>query len=220
MKYPSAKQTPNVSSRLCGRNDNGHGYSMCPLTQNYYHMKTRLAFLVVIVGLVTSTITKAQSDQPMIGQTATSFKLPGLDGKTYSLEQFRGQYVVIHFAATWCPFCNAEAPHLEQLFKDYKQKGVQVFIVDVKEGRELVTKLQQKFNFSFPILLDEDGAVSARYAPEGVQPDLARDEVPLASNLIIDKEGNIQFYSLLNTTAFDAKLLKVKQKLDALLATP
>jgi len=39
----------------------------------------------------------------------------------------------------------------------------------------------------------------------------------LASNLIVDKEGHIRFYSLLNTTTFDAKLIKVKQKLDELL---
>ena len=183
-------------------------------------MKTILKFIIPFAVYFPSIVLNAQSEQPMIGQTAPSFKLPGLDGSTYSLEQFRGKYVVIHFAATWCPFCNAEAPHLEQLYKDYRQKGVQVFIIDVKEGKELVTKLFQKFNFSFPVLLDEDGMVSTKYAPEGVQPDLVRDEVPLASNLIIDKEGKISFYSLLNTTTFDAKLTKVKQKLDELLTAP
>jgi peroxiredoxin len=182
-------------------------------------MKTIFRFLILVVVFFSSTVLIAQSEQPMIGQAAPSFNLPGLDGKTYSLEQFRGQYIVIHLAATWCPFCNAEAPHLEQLYKDYKQKGVQVFIIDVKESKDLVSKSAQKFNFSFPVLLDENGAVSTKYAPEGVQPDLARDEVPLASNLIVDKEGNIRFYSLLNTSTFDAKLTKVKQRLDELLST-
>lgn len=183
-------------------------------------METILRFIILIVAFFASVILNAQSEQPMIGQDAPSFNLPGLDGKTYSLEQFQGKYVVIHFAATWCPFCNAEAPNLEQLYKDYHQKGVQVFIIDVNESKELVTKLFQKFNFSFPVLLDEDGVVSTKYAPEGVQPDLARHEVPLASNLIIDRAGNIRFYSLLNTTSFDAKLTKVKQKLDELLNAP
>lgn len=183
-------------------------------------MKSILRFIALFVVFFPLTVLKAQTEQPMIGQTAPSFKLLGLDGKTYSLEQLRGKYVVIHFAATWCPFCNAEAPHLEELYKTYKEKDVEVFMIDVKESKELVSKSTQKFSFSFPVLLDEDGKVSARYAPEGVQPDLARDEVPLASNLIIDKEGKIRFYSLLNTTSFDAKLTKVKQKLDELLITP
>ena len=76
-------------------------------------MKTILKFIIPFAVLVSSTVLNAQNEQPMIGQTAPSFKLQGLDGKTYSLEQFRGKYVVIHFAATWCPFCNAEASQVE-----------------------------------------------------------------------------------------------------------
>lgn len=150
----------------------------------------------------------------MIGETAPSFTLPGIDEKTYALKDMRGKFVVIHFAATWCPFCNAEAPYLEQLYKDYRDKNVQVFIIDVKEDADLVRKSFNRFNFTFPVLLDRDGKVSASYAPEGVLPDLARDEVPLASNLIIDPQGNIIFYSLLNSANFDARLVKLKEKLD------
>jgi peroxiredoxin len=159
----------------------------------------------------------AQDQQPMIGQPAPLFELKDIDGKTYSLEQLKGKYVVIHFAATWCPFCNAEAPFLQELYESYRNKNVQVFIVDVKEDNGLVKKSLERFHFSFPVLLDTNGAVSAKYAPEGVQPALARDEVPIASNLVIDKEGKIRFYSLLNTVSFDAKLTKLKQKLDELL---
>jgi peroxiredoxin len=183
-------------------------------------MKKSIQLIVCVALLFLLKPLHAQTMQPMIGQAAPPFKLTAMDGKSYSLEQFRGQYVVIHFATTWCPFCNAEAPHLEQLFKDYREKGVQVFIIDVKENKELVARLFSKFNFSFPVLLDETGAISTRYAPADVLPDLARDEVPLASNLIIDKNGKIQFYSLLNSADFDAKLIKVKQKLDELINAP
>lgn len=174
--------------------------------------------LTVIAVLIFSSVCNAQEAQPMIGQAAPTFTLTALNGKTYSLEQTRGKYTVIHFSTTWCPFCNAEAPNLEQLNKDYANKGVTVLIVNVKEDKALVEKSLARFNFSIPVLLDSDGKVSTSYAPEGVQPALARDEVPLASNLIIDKEGKIRFYSLLNTTAFDAKLTKLKQKLDELIA--
>lgn len=180
-------------------------------------MKRILQFLIVIAITCSYIALYGQEEQPMIGQQAPSFMLKDLNGKTYSLEQLRGKYVLIHFAATWCPFCNAEAPNLEELYKNYRDKGVQVFIVDVKEDRNLVEKSFKRFNFSFPVLLDEDGTVSTKYAPEGVQPDLARHEVPLASNLIIDKEGKIRFYSLLNSVNFDARLNGIKQKLDELL---
>lgn len=181
-------------------------------------MKHFLKWIASMLIVCQATVLSAQDEQPMIGQPAPLFELKTSEGKIYSLEQLKGKYVVIHFAATWCPFCNAEAPSLEELYQNYQGRNVQVLIVDVKEDESLVQKLQERFKFSFPLLLDEDGSVSAKYAPEGVQPALARHEVPIASNLIIDKEGKIRFYSLLNTASFDAKLTKLKQKLDELLA--
>jgi peroxiredoxin len=180
-------------------------------------MKHFLELLGSLIISFTTTALHAQEEQPMIGQTAPSFELKGLDSKDYSLAQLKGKLILIHFATTWCPFCNAEAPTLEQVYKSYKDKGVQVLIIDVKESKELVTQSFKRFNFSLPVLLDTNGKVAAAYAPAGVLPDLARDEVVLASNLIIDREGKIRFYSLLNTTSFDAKLTMAREKLDELL---
>jgi hypothetical protein len=72
--------------------------------------------------------------------------------------------------------------------------------------------------YTVPILLDGDGVISTSYAPDGVQPDLPRDQVPIAGNLIIDKAGTIRFYSLLDSMNFDARLVGLKARLDALLA--
>lgn len=167
----------------------------------------------------------AEAQQPetlssnVTGRQAPAFKLADLEGKQISSEDYKGSYLVIHIATTWCPFCNAEAPYLEQLNQDYKDKNVKVLIIDVKEPKELVqAKLQDRFNLSFPVLLDPDGTVAASFAPDDVLPELARDEVMLASNILIDPEGKIQFFSLLDSQNFDAKLVNLKTKLDALLA--
>ena len=181
-------------------------------------MKQVFKCICLTLILFVSVSLNAQDKQPMIGQTAPSFELKDLGGKTYSLAQLKGKFVMIHFATTWCPFCNAEAPNLEALYQLYKNKGVQVFIIDVKEDKTLVEQSFKRFNFSFPVLLDDDGKIATAYSPDGVLPDLARDEVVLASNLIIDKEGKIRFYSLLNTTSFDAKLITARKKLDELLS--
>lgn len=150
---------------------------------------------------------------------APAFSLSDLEGNQVNSESFNGSYLVIHIATTWCPFCNAEAPYLERLNQDYKNKNVKVLIIDVKEPRELVqASLQDRFNLSFPILLDPDGSVAASFAPDDILPDLARDEVMIASNILIDPEGKIQFFSLLDSKNFDAKLVNLKAKLDALLA--
>ena len=158
------------------------------------------------------------SEQTMQNVISPDFTLSTLEGETISLSDYKGKTVVLHIATTWCPFCNAEAPYLEALSKDYKSKGVEVLLIDVKESKELVQeKLKDKHQLTFPILLDEEGVVAASYAPDGVLPDLARDEVMLASNLVIDKEGKIQFMSLLDSKNFDAELVQLKKRLDEIL---
>jgi len=66
--------------------------------------------------------------------------------------------------------------------------------------------------------MDSDGKVSASYAPPDILPDLARDEIPIASNLIIDREGKIQFFTLLDSRKFDAKLVALTKHLEELIS--
>lgn len=107
---------------------------------------------------------------------------------------------------------------METLWQNYKSRNVQVLIIDVKESKETAAKWAAARKFSFPVLLDADGSVSASYAPADLLPDLARDEVCVASNLIIDPEGKIQFFSLLDSKSFDAKLIALTKRLEELFA--
>jgi peroxiredoxin len=90
-------------------------------------------------------------------------------------------------------------------------------VIDVKEDEKKAAEWAKQLEWSVPVLLDTDGKVAESYAPEGVLPDLPRDQVPIASNLIIDREGRIQFYSLLDSKNFDAKLVALTARLDELL---
>ncbi len=183
-----------------------------------------LIFLRTLSSLAIATLMSmalfqiAGAAELQLGTAAPEFRLEGLDNKTVALSDLRGKFVVLHFAATWCPFCAAEAAHLEGLHQKYRDKGVAVAIIDVKEGKSKVAKMAKKFGFTFPVLLDSNGSVAKDFAPPPhVLPDLKRDEVMIASNLIIDPDGKIQFFSLLDTGNFDAKLIKLQARLDELL---
>ena len=95
---------------------------------------------------------------------------------------------------------------------------MQVLVIDVLETREKTAEYAKRSKYSFPVLLDLNGKTATAYAPAGAQPDLPREQVPIASNLIIDKEGKIRFYSLLDTASFDAKLVGLTAQLEKLLA--
>lgn len=175
------------------------------------------AFGIALMVLQLSCALPSQAQEEKLGK-APDFELTDLEGKTINIEDYKGQIVVIHIATTWCPFCNAEAPHLQALYEDYKSKNVAVLIIDVKESKELVeNRLRDRHQLTFPIVLDTDGEVAAKFAPADVLPDLARDEVMLASNLLIDPSGEIRFMSLLDSKNFDPKLMALKAKLDELI---
>ncbi len=106
---------------------------------------------------------------------------------------------------------------MEALWQKYKSRNVKVFIINVKESVEVAARWADKLKVTFPVLMDTDGKVAASYAPPDLLPDLARDEVSVASNLIIDPKGKIQFFSLLDTRSFDAKLIALTKRLEELL---
>jgi alkyl hydroperoxide reductase subunit AhpC len=106
---------------------------------------------------------------------------------------------------------------LQALDDAYDDRGVAALVINVKEEKSKAAAWKEQLKWSIPVLLDLEGAVSASYAPEGVLPDLPREQIPIASNLIIDREGKIQFYSLLDSRNFDAKLIALTARLNELL---
>jgi peroxiredoxin len=154
-----------------------------------------------------------------IGEPAPEFQLEALDGSLYRSADLKGKWVVVSFMTTWCPFCNAAAPHFNKLSQEYGKRGVKAFIVDVSEKPGIVTGWVAKQQLTCPVLLDGTGAVTTSYAPPpDFVPDLKREEVMIASFMIIDPEGRIRFLALNEDVAsFDARLIKLRETLDELL---
>lgn len=155
-----------------------------------------------------------------VGEEAPAFSLKTLDGKKISSTDLRGHYAVLSFMTSWCPFCNAAAPNLELISHDYAARGVEVVVIDIDEANKPVSKFVKKHGLTFPVAMDHGSKVAVSYAPPSeFVPDLKRDEVMIASFMIIAPDGRIQFLSLNEDTAkFDAKLGKLRSKLDELLA--
>ena len=84
------------------------------------YLITILAGLLVL-GTATANAQEdldAQYATELIKQgTAPEFTLPGTDGKTYTLKDFKGKTVILDFWATWCPDCREEMPQLKALQK-------------------------------------------------------------------------------------------------------
>jgi peroxiredoxin len=111
-----------------------------------------------------------------------------------------------------------EAPHLADLYRRYRDKDVEALVINVRESKARTARWAKALGYTFPVLLDLKGDVATAWAPPDALPDLPRDQVPIASNIIVDREGRVAFYSLLDTRTFDARLVTLSARLDQLLS--
>jgi peroxiredoxin len=183
-------------------------------------MSRTLRFLLALSAVLLAQLGPASAGwNYRIGEPAPDFQLQTLDGNTYRSADHRGQWVVVSFMTTWCPFCNAAAPHFEKLTQEYGRRGVKAVIVDVSESPDIVSGWVKRHKLSCTVLLDGNGEVTASYAPPpDFVPDLKREEVMIASFMIVDPQGTIRFLALNEDVAnFDARLTKLRATLDGLL---
>lgn len=109
---------------------------------------------------------------PAYAVDATDFTLTDLEGKQVKLSDYKDKVVLVSFWATWCGPCKAEMPHLQALYSELSDKGLVVLAVSSDDARTkaLVSAHIKKNAFTFPVLLDPTGAVTATYNGTGTLP--------------------------------------------------
>lgn len=127
-----------------------------------------------------STTTVAVS--PHQGKIAPGFSLPRLTGETASLNDYKGQVVLINLWATWCPPCKAEMPTLNNYYQANKDKGFVVLAINDQEDATTVNNFIKTSGFTFPVLLDTQHQVLDAYNVRA-----------LPTTFIIDRNGIIQY---------------------------
>jgi len=156
---------------------------------------------------------------PHVGDLAPDFDLPDQDGHRVKLSEARGQVVVLAFVASFCPFSRAEQPHLKKIVEDYKGKNVRVIAIGIDEPEPDYRSYIARMPMGMPVLRDEGGATAIRFTPPGAQPEIKdRKMVLVTGNLVIDPEGKIRFFTMVDTVHFDARLVHLRKTVDQVLA--
>ncbi len=97
---------------------------------------------LALLALLLSTTAAAELD----------FELPGLDGQTQRLSDYRGDWVVVNYWATWCAPCRKEIPDLSALHD--RRDDVTVLGLAFEDTEvEAFERFLQQYPASFPILL-------------------------------------------------------------------
>ncbi len=80
------------------------------------------------------------------------FTLPDLDDHVHRLSDYRGQWVLVNYWATWCPPCLEELPELEMFHSESAGKAVVLGINMEDIGKEALKAFVDGQFLSFPIL--------------------------------------------------------------------
>lgn len=111
-----------------------------------------------------------------VGARAPEVRLVSLTGDTLALSDYRGQVVLLNFWATWCPPCVRELPAMERAYDALRDRGFTVLAVAVdampaSDGQGPGANVRQfvdRFDLSFPILLDRTGDTEMEYGVTGL----------------------------------------------------
>ena len=114
---------------------------------------------------------------------APDFSLKDLQGNNLSLSSYKGKVLVINFWATWCPPCRREIPDFIEVYREYRDKGMEILGVSVDETTaEALLEWTKRTGINYPIAL--------------ATPEIVRDYEPgdyIPATIIVDGNGQIRY---------------------------
>jgi cytochrome c biogenesis protein CcmG/thiol:disulfide interchange protein DsbE len=145
---------------------------------------------LIVLGLVSMVVlsgafpgTPAAAVMPArVSFKAPSLELAALDGQPASLDELRGQVVLVNIWATWCPPCKEEMPALQEFYIRYRHRGFTIVAINDGETARAVRTFVETYRLSFPVWLD----------PEYIATEKAFLTMNLPSSFVIDREGTVR----------------------------
>lgn len=128
---------------------------------------------------------QAQSgERPTLGAAAPDFKLATLEGgEEIALSSHKDKHIVIlDFFASWCGPCRMAMPVVHEVAKDYADKNVKLYAVNVREQPEKVKQFLSSSKLEgISVLMDKSGEAATNYGAQSI-PRL----------VVVGKDGTVQ----------------------------
>ena len=160
-------------------------------------MKTK-SILTILASLATTTLLAL--DSPPVGSAAPDFSLTDAKGKTHSLSQYKGKYVVLEWFNPECPFVKKHygGGNMQKLQEDYTGKGVVWLTLDSNapgtEGNLTSEQAMQKMTewktHQTALLLDPEGKAGRAYGAKNTP-----------NMVVINPEGKIAYEGAIDSKA-------------------
>jgi peroxiredoxin Q/BCP len=123
-----------------------------------------------------------------VGEPAPEFTLPGTGGRDYTLEEYRGQPVVLVFyPGDNTPVCTEQLNRYTSDIAKFEEVGAQVLAISPQSVASHEDFSSAQGGFAFPLLADEDKAVGSAYGIIGPAGFYRR------STFVVDGEGIVRY---------------------------
>jgi len=156
-------------------------------------VRRRLSRWLAQAGLLAAVLLGVHlwTTRDAVSGAAPVFDVVLLDGRRVTLSDYRGQPLLVHFWATWCPACRFEQGTVESIARDH-----QVLTVAMQSGgaAEVAAYLAEQ-GVGFPVQVDEHGEMATRWGVTG-----------LPTSFVIDGRGQIRHVTAGLTTGLGLRL--------------
>jgi cytochrome c biogenesis protein CcmG, thiol:disulfide interchange protein DsbE len=136
----------------------------------------------VLPAMVLSTCVEPPA-RVAVGERVPEYSASGMDGEQLSLQELRGEVVLLNVWATWCFPCRREMPAFEVLHREWNQHGLRVVAVSIDAAGATgdIRDFSAEYGLTFDILHDAEQRVTRAFQTIGVP-----------ETFLIDAEGRLR----------------------------
>lgn len=100
------------------------------------------------------------SSGSLSGQQAPTAPFLGLDGKSHTLAEYKGKYVLLSFFAYWCPHCQDDLPKIQAQFEAHKADNFAWVPIEASsDGQTETAGFATTYHIDVPVFYDPTGAI-------------------------------------------------------------
>ncbi|GAF74837.1 unnamed protein product [marine sediment metagenome] len=144
-------------------------------------VKAKRWLIVSMLAILAMSSWGCSTTAPEVGAQAPGFTISTLDGETVTLNELRGQPVLLNFWATWCGYCRYQMPFLQAAFEE-KGQEINFIAINIGEGIYKVQQYAEAEGLGLTVALDSEGAVASAYNIR-----------PIPATFFIDEQGVIKY---------------------------
>jgi thiol-disulfide isomerase/thioredoxin len=130
--------------------------------------RSAVQFAVAVFAALCAASSPA-TELAQIDRQAPELDVRLLNGKLLKAKELRGRVVVNVIWATWSPAARMELPEVQRVYRDYREKGLEIVALAIDENSAEVREFWGKRGYSFPVAMRSD-AFFAHYGRVSTTP--------------------------------------------------